>query len=140
MYFAIVVMFTGRDFLVFINDHLPFVDVSSSWRWLRFLLMGGIEFVIFWGVYEVSKRSSDDYRSYPGAILSTVALVAMSSIFSLFIAASARYPLVYGSIASLILLMFWLYLSCQIIFLGAALNVTLRDLHPPAEQTDGEQI
>ncbi|MBR1456201.1 MAG: YihY/virulence factor BrkB family protein [Oscillospiraceae bacterium] len=42
--------------------------------------------------------------------------------------ASARYPLVYGSITSLILLMFWLYISCQIIFIGAALNVALRDI------------
>ena len=28
----------------------------------------------------------------------------------------------------LILLMFWLHLCCQIIFIGAALNVVLRDL------------
>ncbi|MBQ9249724.1 MAG: YihY/virulence factor BrkB family protein [Oscillospiraceae bacterium] len=137
MYFAILVMFTGRDFLEWINGYLPFVDVRSSWRWLRFLLLGGIELVIFWGVYEVSKRRCDNYSTLPGAILSTLAIVAMSSVFSVFIAASARYPLVYGSLASLVLLMFWLYLSCQIIFLGAALNVVLRDVFPPkAENTE----
>ena len=51
----------------------------------------------------------------------------MSWVFSVFIAVSARYPLVYGSLASLVLLMFWLFLCCQIIFLGAALNVAVRD-------------
>ena len=51
----------------------------------------------------------------------------MSWVFSMFIAVSARYPLVYGSLASLVLLMFWLFLCCQIIFLGAALNVAVRD-------------
>ena len=134
MYFAILVMFTGRDFLEWINGYLPFVDVRSSWRWLRFLLLGGIELVIFWSVYEVSKRRCDNYSTLPGAILSTLAIVAMSSLFSVFIAVSARYPLVYGSLASLVLLMFWLYLSCQIIFLGAALNVVLRDVLPPKSE------
>ena len=46
----------------------------------------------------------------------------MSGIFSAFIAVSTRYPLVYGSLASIILLMFWLFLCCQIIYTGAALN------------------
>lgn len=128
MYFAILVMLTGRDFLEFINGYLPFVDVRSSWQWFRFLLLGAIEFVIFWGVYQSSKRRQDSYRSYPGALWATLAVVAMSYVFSLFIAASARYPLVYGSLASLILLMFWLYLCCQIIFLGAALNVALHEV------------
>ena len=139
MYFAILVMFTGRDFLEFINGYLPFVDVGSSWRWIRFVLLGGIELVIFWGIYEVSKRRRDHYSTLPGAILSTLALVAMSFLFSIFIAASTRYPLVYGSLASLILLMFWLYISCQIIFIGAALNVVLRDVFPPKLEIEKEE-
>lgn len=136
IYFAILVMFTSRDFLDLINGYLPFVDVSRSWQWLRFVLLAAIEFVIFWGVYEASERREEDYRSFPGALLATAATVAMSVLFSLFIGASTRYPLVYGSIASLVLLMFWLYLSCQIILLGAALNVCLRDL---SRERNGEK-
>lgn len=128
MHFAILVMFTGQDFLEWINGLLPFVDISSSWRWIRFLLLGGIEFFIFWAIYRVSKRHTDGYPTFPGAIFATLAIVAMSFVFSGFIAVSARYPLVYGSLASLILLMFWLYLSCQIIYIGAALNIALRDV------------
>lgn len=100
---------------------------QSSWSWLRFLLLAGILFVIFWGVYEVSKRQSDRYKTFPGAILSTAATVVMSFVFSVFIGASAKYPLVYGSLASVILLMFWLHLCCQIIFIGAAFNIALRN-------------
>jgi len=51
----------------------------------------------------------------------------MSFVFSVFIGASAKYPLVYGSLASVILLMFWLHLCCQIIFIGAAFNIALRN-------------
>ena len=35
--------------------------------------------------------------------------------------------MVYGSIASIILLMLWLYFSCQIIYIGAALNIAIRN-------------
>ena len=127
MYFAMLVMLTGREFLDLVNSYLPFIDISNSWHWLRFLLLAGIMFVLFWGIYRVSCKRSERYPTYPGAIFATVALVVMSLIFSTFIAASTRYPLVYGSLASLILLMFWLFLSCQIIYLGAALNIVIRD-------------
>ena len=128
MYFGILVMFTGRDFIELLNGWLPFIDISSSWQWIRFLLLGGIELVIFWGIYAVSRRHRDRYPILPGALFATLGLVVMSWIFSGFIAVSTRYPLVYGSLASLILLMFWLYLCCQIIYLGAALNIALRDV------------
>ena len=128
IYFAILVLFTGRDFIQTLNGWLPFIDISGSWTWIRFLLLAGIFFAIVWAVYTVSRRSADRYRTFPGAAFATFGMVAMSYVFSAFIAASARYSLVYGSLASLILLMFWLYLGCQIIYLGAALNIVLRDL------------
>ena len=117
MYFAIVVTLTGRTFLEYINGLLPFVDISGSWHWVRFLLLGGIEYVIFCGLYQSARRKAGEYPCYPGALLATVGVVLMSSLFSVFIAVSARYPLVYGSLASLILLMYWLFLCCQVICL-----------------------
>ena len=127
MYFAILVIFTGREFVDFLSLHLPFLNISGSWQWFRFLLLAGIEIVIFWGVYETAKRRSDKYETFPGAVFAAIATVLMSFAFSVFIGVSARYPLVYGSLASLILLMLWLYLSCQIIYTGAAINICLRN-------------
>ena len=128
IYFAIVVIFTGRDFLQTVNGWLPFIDIGNSWQWIRFLLLAGIFFIIVWAVYAVSKQRYREYRTFPGAAFAMIGMVVMSYAFSVFIAASTRYPLVYGSLASLILLMFWLFLSCQIIYLGAALNLVLRDI------------
>ena len=85
-------------------------------------------FVIIWGVSEISKRSSDNYHTFGGAILSTVASVVVCVVFSIFISASAKYPLVYGSLASVILLMFWLYTCCLMIYCGAVFNITIRNV------------
>ena len=65
--------------------------------------------------------------AYTGALFATLGLVVMSWIFSGFIAVSTRYPLVYGSLASLILLMLWLYFGTLILLCGAALNICIRD-------------
>ena len=65
IYFAVLVMLTGRQFIKFINELLPFIDISGSWNWMRFIVMGGIFFVLIWGVYEAAKRNIDDYSTFP---------------------------------------------------------------------------
>ena len=135
IYFAMLVMLTGRQFITTVNKLLPFIDISHSWNWMRFLVMGGIFFVLVWGVYETAKRNCDDYSTFPGTVVTTVALVAESLLFSVFIGRSAKYPLVYGSLASLILLMLWLYSCCLIIYVGAAVNIALRDTRQQTEST-----
>ena len=57
-------------------------------------------------------------------------LVGVSIAFSAFIGASVKYSLVYGSLASIILLMMWLYTSSTVIYCGMALNLTIRDFRP----------
>ena len=49
-----------------------------------------------------------------------LAIVAASALFSWFIGLSSRYALVYGSLASLIVLLVWLYLCAAILLVGAA--------------------
>ncbi|MEA4954313.1 MAG: YhjD/YihY/BrkB family envelope integrity protein, partial [Pseudoflavonifractor sp.] len=45
-----------------------------------------------------------------------------SVLFSWFIGLSSRYSLVYGSLASVIILMVWLYLCGNILILGNCVN------------------
>ena len=123
MYFGILVMLTGRSFLQLLERLVPVLHISRAWNWMRFLVLGGLVFLTLWGVYVVSGlRLHQNRPAAPGAFAGTVGIVLMSGIFSAFIAVSTRYPLVYGSLASIILLMFWLFLCCQIIYTGEALN------------------
>lgn len=128
IWFAIIVMFSSQNLLNMISERLPFLDFSGNWHEVKYLLLAIILFMVLWGIYRFSRMRGATYRTWPGAILSMLGIVGMSGIFSAFIAVSARYSLVYGSLASVILLMYWTYLSCQVIYIGAALNVSLRDL------------
>ena len=125
MYFSLLVVLTGHDVVVLIRQALPSLGLSFSWTRMRFVSLGCVAFLLFWGVFALSKNGR--YRTWPGAAFSAVGTVGMSFIFSAFIAASAQYSLVYGSLASLILMMLWLFLASQIILIGVALNVALRD-------------
>ena len=125
LYFAILVMLTGRSVIERLNQVLPFVDISQSWGYVRFLALAGIDYVIVWAMYEASKRSWDSYRTWPGALLSTAAMVVVSIVFSVFISASVKYPLVYGSLASVIILMLWLYFFGNILIMGNTVNYLL---------------
>lgn len=127
VYFGALVLITGRTVINKINTWLPFIDISQSWHWLRFVFLFAFVFLIIWIAYMTSKRREDKYDTFVGAMVSSTALVGVSIAFSVFIGASARYPLVYGSLTALILLMLWMYFSCMVIFCGAAVNIALRD-------------
>ena len=49
-------------------------------------------------------------------------MVACSVLFSWFIDMSSRYSLVYGSLASLIILLVWLYFCGNILVIGAVVG------------------
>lgn len=128
VYFGILVMLTGGRFMAFLDDHLPFIALSGMWNWLRFVLLFAIAYVMISIVYASAQPRHDKYPIFAGSIVGTLLLVAVSIIFSLFISASARYPLVYGSLASIVLMMLWLYTCCIVLLCGAVVNVVLRDL------------
>lgn len=127
MYAAVLIMMTGSWFIDIVEQWLPFASIDTSWTWFRFIILFGVVFLQIWFLYRVTVPRGHPYRILPGALTATGALVAVCIVFSLFIAVSAKYPLVYGSLASVILLMFWLYLCCLVIIMGDVVNVVARD-------------
>ncbi len=124
LYFGILVMLTGQRFLELLERAAPGLPLSRAWSWLRFPVLGALIFLTLWGVYAVYGGGHGAGRSAaPGALAATAGIVLMSWVFSGFIAASARYPLVYGSLDSFILLMLWLFLCGEMLFFGAVINV-----------------
>ena len=125
VYFGVVLIGTGRWFLDFADRHIFFMNIASGWKWCRFILLFLLLFVMLTGLYRVTAPRDGQHRLLPGAAAATAALGALGFVFSAFIGASAKYPLVYGSLASVIVMMLWLYACGVILFLGGALNVAL---------------
>ena len=125
MYLSIVVVFTGNWFLHQLERYLPFdwLHGLQGWQWLKFLLLFGVVFFLVIIVYLLSAPPGKPRPPVLlGGLLASVALVGASWVFSLFIALSSRYSLIYGSLASIIILLLWLYLCGNVLILGNVFN------------------
>jgi len=62
-----------------------------------------------------------------GALFTTVVWIIVSLVFSLYLTHFSNYNVLYGSMASLIVLLLWIYILSYIFVVGLALNVIERE-------------
>ena len=125
VYFSVLLIVTGKWFLEFADRYIMFMNISDSWSWWRFVLLFLLLFTLICSVYRITAPQRGRVVLLPGTVFASAALVGVSIAFSAMIGASAKYPTVYGSLASVIVMMLWLYICGATLFLGAALNVAL---------------
>lgn len=126
IYMGIVVLLTGEWFLQLLDRLLGIGSLFGLWGWFRFLALFFFLTVMIYALYRfIAPRSKPRIPVVYGTLFTSLALVAVSILFSAFINLSTRYALVYGSLASIIILMVWLYLCSNIIILGGVLNYVL---------------
>src|SRR6266516_1626939 len=65
-------------------------------------------------------------QALPGAILFAVGWLAVTNLFQLYVAKYDRYNPTYHALASIIILLTWMYLTCLLLLLGGKLNAILR--------------
>ena len=120
IYLSIVVVFTGEWLFQLLARLLRREEwcLPWTWQWLFCLVMVFISLVYRMSA-PIGKPRPPVLR---GAILAAAALVGASALFSWFIGMSSRYSLVYGSLASVIILLVWLYLCGNILILGNVVN------------------
>jgi membrane protein len=61
----------------------------------------------------------------PGSLLATLALLAASGLFSLYVTRFGDYNEVYGSLGAVAVFLLWLYIGSFVVLLGAELNAAL---------------
>jgi YihY family inner membrane protein len=112
--------------------------VVTAWevaKWPVLLLIVSFLFAL---LYWASPNARQGFRWVtPGGILAVVVWVAASVAFAVYVANFASYNKTYGSLASVIIFLVWLWLSNIAILLGAELNAELERAraiaagHPP---------
>ncbi len=98
--------------------------LESSLSYLRWFVLAAILFFVLAITYKIAPfRSSPKFRwIFPGALLATVLWIGGSMLFAVFIKNFGNFDRTYGSIAAVIILMLWFYLSGFIIIMGAEIN------------------
>ncbi len=126
IYLSVVVVLTGNWFFKGIEGFFHLENLSerfSAWQWIKYLLLFSLIFLVILLLYRLSLPLGKPHPPVTlGAFLSAVALAACSALFSHLISLSTRYSLVYGSLASVMILLVWLYLCGHIVILGSVFN------------------
>lgn len=119
----------GEEFLSLVSNFLPltldFIEMFSFVRW--FFIVGIMVLTIFL-IYLVLPTKKLRFKDiWKGATFAIFMWMLMSYGFSYFVSTFGRYSIIYGSLAAVIILMVWLYLTGIILMIGAELNSILLD-------------
>jgi membrane protein len=142
---ALSVLVTGGVVLITFGDQLVFgiqslagseTGMQILWRVFHYatgLIMLAIGIGI---IYYFGPNVEQDWRSIiPGTLFAVVILIAVSSLFSVYLRYAPSYHAVYGSLGAFVILMMWLYLMGLVLYLGGEINSEIRKLSgKPAAQ------
>jgi membrane protein len=113
----------------------------ENWGLVRWLRWPALMFMIFSSLlllyrFAPSPRPLGGVRHlWPGAVISTLLLVAMSWGLSVWVDRVANYNLWYGAFGSIVVVMLWFYVSTITIVLGGFVNAEL-ERHSGAPEPD----
>ncbi|WP_432663577.1 YihY/virulence factor BrkB family protein [Wukongibacter baidiensis] len=126
--FAIVLALTiptmGMDFLLWVSKYIALSNaLIKAWYYSRWLIITFILFLVLGSLYLVAPNKKNRISEIiPGTIFAIFGWISISLGFSYFVNNFRNYTLVYGSLAAIIVLMIWLYLSGVILIMGGEMN------------------
>lgn len=102
-----------------------YVFLGGIWRWLkplRHIVVACLLALTFCSLYCVlPNRKKSWKRQIPGAVFTAVLWTLFSFLFSIYIDYGGGFSM-YGSMATVVMAMIWLYFCMYIFFLGALVN------------------
>ena len=93
----------------------------GRWLLLTFAILTAVSIIYYWA--PVKKQRVGFFSA--GSVLATGMFLVLSWGLSLYINNFNNYNLVYGSIGTLLLLMFWVRFNCIVLLVGYELNISI---------------
>ncbi|NQD98960.1 YihY/virulence factor BrkB family protein, partial [Staphylococcus xylosus] len=107
---------------------------------IRYVLPVIVVLIAFMVLYTLAPNVKIKLMSViPGAIFATIVFLAGSYLFGIYISNFSNYSKTYGSIAGIIILMLWLYITGFIIIIGAEINAIFHQRKVVVGKTPEEQ-
>lgn len=124
---TLTLVVVGRRALYFLSGFLPLSETFISvWGYLRFIILGLVMAISLGILYQLALGQRRPLREVlPGVGSSLAAWLLLSMAFSYYVENMARYAQLYGSIATIVVVLLWLYMSGQVLILGAELSASL---------------
>ena len=120
----VVLNMFGTQIAMYIIDKFPdYVDVTFLVYNLKSVATFILLFILFELMYTlVPTRKTRMKEQLPGAIFSALSWILVTKLFSMYIDYYASKSYMYGSITTIIMIMFWLQIVIYLLFVGAQIN------------------
>ncbi len=120
---AIVLTVVGRHTLEFLAHFFRLTDLFINvWAYLRFVLLFVVMALAIGVLYVLALGERRPLREIiPGVVASLVLWMVLSMAFAYYVGHVAHYAVLYGSVATAIVVLLWLYMSAMSLILGAEL-------------------
>lgn len=104
-------------------DSITWIQISR----FGFLVLMILLTTSFLFKYGAKQTSSIAFISI-GSVFTTILTILSSYMFGIYVEKFAKYNELYGSIGTLLILMFYIWINCMILLLGFELNATIHNL------------
>jgi len=109
-------------------------ETNTFWTSVRLPMAFILNLIALSVLYYIAPEAKQKFRwILPGAVTSTILWMVASSAFRVFLRNFGAYNKTYGSLAALVILMVWLWLSGLVFLLGAEINALMKRM----ESDDG---
>jgi membrane protein len=124
IYGCAILLLLGEEFLNRLYAYIfPGVIQGHFLFVIRYLPLGIILYIFFLLIYKYSPGIKITFHSVKkGAAISTLLLLVISFFYSIYVDTYASYAFVYGSLASFIITLLWIYLANMLFLVGAYVN------------------
>lgn len=97
--------------------------ILGLWTMLRWIIAGLTSIAVIGLIFHHGlPRTQPWHRVLPGSVLSTLLWFASTVLFGVYLRRFANYNAIYGSVATAIALLVWLYIVSMVILIGAEFN------------------
>ena len=115
------------------NFRLPLL-LAELWVRMRFPAAAVVGYFALFFLYALAQDGRRPWRDlWPGTLAALAVWMGLSWLYAMYVENFANYSLLYGSIGTVVVLMIWLYMSANVLILGAELNGTLVSMRKEAE-------
>ena len=109
--------------------------------WLRFPVAGLIAMFIwalmYWALPDVEQKFK---FITPGSIVGVILWVAASIGFSVYVQNFGHYEATYGALGGIIVMLMWMWISSQVVLLGAEINAVIEHKSPEGKRPGAKRM
>ena len=124
---TLLLVTVGRRALEFVSGLIALPQgFIGLWSYLRFIVLGVVMFLMLTVLYMLAQGQRRPLKEVaPGVGISLAAWMVLSLAFSYYVEHFANYSVLYGSIATIVVVLLWLYMSGTVLIMGAEYSAVI---------------